>query len=53
MTDGAADELRVAAEQFLQDLRVGSRLSPVTITNDRRQLAAVAEMMAARKLRCW
>lgn len=53
MTDSAADDLLVTAEQFLQYLRVERRLSPVTITNYRRQLTALAEMMAAGKLRCW
>lgn len=33
MTDSAADDLLVTAEQFLQYLRVERRLSPVTITN--------------------
>ncbi|WP_341984919.1 tyrosine recombinase XerC [Morganella morganii] len=53
MTDSAADDLLVMAEQFLQYLRVERRLSPVTITNYRRQLTALAEMMAAGKLRSW
>ncbi|MEM8344039.1 site-specific integrase, partial [Morganella morganii] len=33
--------LLVTAEQFLQYLRVERRLSPVTITNYRRQLTAL------------
>lgn len=53
MTGTATEQLLVPVEQFLQYLRVERRLSPVTITNYRRQLTTLAGMMVSSKITDW
>lgn len=51
--DAQPDGLMIQVEAFLRYLRVERRLSPVTITNYRRQLSVIVEMLVSMEIDEW